>query len=106
METPLEVDVVTASRLFGEGALLLDVREPVEVASAVVAGSQHLPMRQIPEAMADLPRDRQILVLCHVGGRSLRVTQYLRANGFDKVSNVAGGIVAWAAQVDPTVAAR
>lgn len=106
METPLEVDVVTASRLFGDGALLLDVREPVEVASAAVAGSQHLPMRQIPEAMADLPRDRQILVLCHVGGRSLRVTQYLRANGFDKVSNVAGGIVAWAEQVDPTLAAR
>jgi rhodanese-related sulfurtransferase len=106
METPLEFDVVTASRLFVEGALLLDVREPVEVASAAVAGSQHLPMRQIPEAMADLPRDRQILVLCHVGGRSLRVTQYLRANGFDKVSNVAGGIVAWAEQVDPTVAAR
>ena len=102
----MEVDVVTASRLFGAGALLLDVREPAEVASAAITGSQHLPMRQIPEAMVDLPRDRQILVLCHVGGRSLRVTQYLRANGFDKVSNVAGGIVAWAEQVDPTLAAR
>lgn len=106
METPMEVDVLTASHLFGAGALLLDVRESSEVAAAAVAGSQHTPMRQIPEAMSALPRDRQILVLCHVGGRSLRVTQYLRANGFEKVSNVAGGIVAWAEQIDPTVAAR
>jgi rhodanese-related sulfurtransferase len=104
METPIEVDVVTASRLFGEGALLLDVREPSEVAAASVSGSQTTPMRQIPETLTSLPQDRTILVLCHSGGRSLRVTQYLRANGFDKVSNVAGGIVAWAEQVDPSLA--
>jgi adenylyltransferase/sulfurtransferase len=103
MELPPEVDVVTAARLQGEGALLLDVREPDEVALCAIAGSRHIPMRQIPESLATLPRDRPILVLCHHGGRSLRVTQFLQANGFRQASNVAGGIDAWALQLDPAL---
>ncbi len=104
METPLEVDVVTAARLHREGALLIDVREPHEVATCAIPGSQSIPMRQIPESLGALPRDRLILVQCHHGGRSLRVTEYLRANGFTQVSNVAGGIDAWAVQIDPSLA--
>lgn len=104
MDTPLETDVHTAAQLRRDGALLLDIREAFEVATCAVAGSRHIPMRQIPEALPTLPRDRRILVLCHVGARSLRVTQYLRANGFDQVSNVAGGINAWAEQIDPALA--
>ena len=60
-------------------------------------------MRQIPANLATLPRDRPIIVLCHLGARSLRVTQFLRANGFGQASNVAGGIDAWAGQIDPTM---
>lgn len=104
METPLEVDVATAAHLHREGALLLDVREPFEVATCAIAGSTPIPMRQIPEALSGLPRDRLILALCHHGGRSLRVTEFLRANGFSRVSNVAGGIDAWALEIDPTLA--
>jgi adenylyltransferase/sulfurtransferase len=61
-------------------------------------------MRQIPEQIATLPRDTPLLALCHHGGRSMRVTQFLRANGFTNVSNVAGGIDAWAGQIDPSLA--
>ena len=104
MDTPLEVDVTTAAQLLRAGALLLDVREPDEVARCQVPGSRAIPMRQIPENAPALPRDRQILVLCHHGGRSLRVTQFLRANGFANVTNVAGGIDAWAAEIDPSLA--
>lgn len=104
METPLEIDVATAAQLQREGALLLDVREPFEVATCAIASSRHIPMRQIPESLPDLPRDRLILALCHHGARSLRVTQFLRANGFSQVSNVAGGIDAWAAEIDPSLA--
>jgi rhodanese-related sulfurtransferase len=104
METPLEIDVTTAAAQFQAGALLLDVREAFEVQICAVAGSRHIPMRQIPESLTALPRDRPILVLCHVGARSLRVTQFLRANGFADVANVAGGIEAWAKQIDPTLA--
>ena len=104
METPLEVDVTTAAGQMRAGALLLDVREPDEIAICAIAGSLRIPMQQIPARMGDLPRDRLILVQCHHGGRSLRVTQYLRANGFAQVSNVAGGIEAWAELIDPTLA--
>jgi adenylyltransferase/sulfurtransferase len=103
MDFPLETDVTTAARLLQDGALLLDVREPDEVATCSVAGSRSIPMRQIPENTAQLPRDRQILVLCHHGGRSQRVTQFLRANGFANATNVAGGIDAWAAEIDPSL---
>jgi len=104
MDAPLETDVATAAQLHREGALLLDVREAVEVATCAVAGSRHIPMRQIPEILATLPRGQLILVLCHVGARSLRVTRFLRAHGFARASNVAGGIDAWAEQIDPTLA--
>lgn len=104
METPLEVDVTTAAQLLREGALLLDVREPDEIALCQVPGCRAIPMRQIPENIPALPRDRPVLVLCHHGGRSRRVTQFLRANGFANATNVAGGIDAWAAEVDPTLA--
>jgi rhodanese-related sulfurtransferase len=103
MDAPLEVDVITAADLLREGAILLDVREPYEVAICSVAGSRHLPMRQIPERMRELPADGPILVLCHIGARSMRVTQFLRQNGFTQVSNVAGGIDAWAERLDPAM---
>lgn len=104
MDLPPEVDVAHAAQMLRDGALLLDVREPFEVAICAVAGSRPIPMRQIPENAAILPRDRQILVLCHYGGRSQRVTQFLRANGFANATNVIGGIAAWAEQVDPALA--
>jgi rhodanese-related sulfurtransferase len=103
MDVPLEIDVTEAARQAHAGALLLDVREPFEVQICALPGSRHIPMRQIPESLADLPRDQPILVLCHHGARSLRVTQFMRANGFAHVSNIAGGIDAWAEQIDPSL---
>ena len=61
-------------------------------------------MRDIPASLDQVPKDRLILVLCHAGVRSLRVTLFLRTNGYPLVSNVAGGIDAWARQIDPTLA--
>ncbi len=103
METPFEVDVATAAQMLRSGALLLDVREPFEVETARIEGSRHVPMRQIPESLDDLPRDANILVLCHVGARSARVAQFLRAQGFERAANIAGGIDAWALEIDPTM---
>jgi rhodanese-related sulfurtransferase len=103
MDFPLEVNVAAAARMLRDGALLLDVREPFELEIAALRGARHIPMRRIPESLADLPRDADILVLCHVGGRSARVTQFLRAQGFDRVANIAGGIDAWSLEIDPAV---
>lgn len=103
MSFPLETDVATAARLFADGTLLVDVREPNEVAAVHLPGSKHISIREIPARAAEIPQDRQVLILCHHGGRSARVTQFLRASGWENVTNVAGGIDAWALQVDPTL---
>lgn len=103
MSFPLEVDVASAAELFRAGTLLIDVREPNEVAVVQIAGSKHIPIRDIPARTAEIPRDRQVLILCHHGGRSARVTQFLRSAGWENITNVAGGINAWAQQVDPTL---
>ena len=104
---PLELTVTDAhARLVPDptAATLLDVREPWETEICRVAGATLIPMRQIPERLAELPKDRHLLVMCHHGARSLNVTNYLRTHGFTAVSNVAGGIAAWAELVDPTLA--
>jgi len=103
MSAPLEIDVTAAAALLREGAVLIDVREPDEVALCQVKGSVHIPMREIPARLGELP-DAHLLILCHHGGRSGRVTQFLRAQGLDRVTNVAGGIDAWAGEIDPGLA--
>ena len=103
-ELPAEINVATARDLLAAGnATLLDVREPLEHAICQVPGSQLLPMRQVPTALEQLPRERNLLVLCHHGGRSQRVTQFLRANGFPRAVNIRGGIDAWAAELDASL---
>ncbi len=102
-DMPLELSVTEAKRLLDgplRTALLIDVREPYETEICRVAGSTLIPMRQIPERLHDLPRDQHLLIICHSGIRSMRVTEYLRAQGFAAVSNVAGGIDAWAVKID------
>ena len=76
-------------------ALILDVREPHEFAAMRVDGSLLVPMSQLNARLDEIPRDRPLLVLCQVGGRSSRVTGFLRQQGWEDVGNVAGGIDAW-----------
>ncbi|MCI4319285.1 MAG: sulfurtransferase [Thermoplasmata archaeon] len=83
--------------------LLLDVREPFERKTAAIQPSVHIPMNDIPERHAELPRDRRIVVYCHHGTRSAMVAAYLEKEGFTDVANLTGGIDAWSAKVDPTV---
>jgi rhodanese-related sulfurtransferase len=107
LSAPLEISVATARQLLDASpgsTLLLDVREAFEREICRLPGGLHIPLRQIPENLPALPRDRHILVLCHHGGRSRRVTEFLRHHGLDTVSNIAGGIDAWAAEIDPSLA--
>ncbi|MBP6506593.1 MAG: molybdopterin-synthase adenylyltransferase MoeB [Opitutaceae bacterium] len=103
---PLELSVAEACHLLGANpgrTLLIDVRESFELEICRLPNATHIPMRQIPEQLAQLPRDRQIFVLCHHGGRSLRVTQFLRQHGLSGATNITGGIDAWAESIDPTL---
>jgi rhodanese-related sulfurtransferase len=83
--------------------VLLDVREPDEIATVSIEGSTFVPMNEIPQRYGELPKDRSIAVLCHMGGRSERVAAYLSSVGFDDVVNVDGGIDAYARLVDPSL---
>jgi adenylyltransferase/sulfurtransferase len=106
-EVPLEISVEETKRLLDtrpDEVVLIDVREPYELAICRIAGSEAIPMREIPARVDDLPRDKHLLIHCHSGMRSMRVTEYLRAQGFPAVSNVGGGIAAWAARIEPGMA--
>jgi len=83
---------------------LLDVRDPWEREIASVAGSIDIPMAEIPARLGDLDADRPVAVLCHSGGRSARVAAFLVQQGFVRVANIAGGIDAWAVEVDERIA--
>lgn len=79
-----------------DGVTVLDVREPVEWHHGRIAGALHVPISQLPDRLAELPVDRQLLVVCKVGGRSAQATAFLVQKGFDAV-NLAGGMLDWTA---------
>ena len=99
----ISVEDLARWRREGKDFVLLDVREPYEVAAAALPDSIVIPMREIPARLEELPQNKPIAVLCHHGGRSERVAQFLAARGFDDVSNVDGGIDAYALEIDHSI---
>jgi rhodanese-related sulfurtransferase len=103
-----EISVVEArERLLGPNApRLIDVREDEEYAIARIDGAELLPLSQWPAIVAEKLTDRTqpLLIQCHHGGRSARAAEFLLRNGFTDVTNLAGGIDAWAVEIDPSVA--
>jgi adenylyltransferase/sulfurtransferase len=85
----------------GDDLLILDVREPFEYQIANIGGKL-IPMNDVPARLGEIDRDREIVVQCKSGGRSQRVAEFLKQSGYTKVANLAGGILAWADQIDPT----
>lgn len=104
-DLPLEIDVLelAAWRSAGRPHVVLDVREPWEVEICALPDSRSLPMGQVPERLAEVPKDGTLVVLCHHGMRSRQVTGWLRAQGFGNAVNLSGGIDAWARVVDPSI---
>lgn len=83
--------------------VVLDVREPFEVAIASIAGSRFVPLHQLPARLGELDGRADIVALCHHGVRSAQALEVLRAAGFSHVRNLTGGIDAWAREVDRTM---
>ena len=83
--------------------LVIDVREAGELAICALPGALHLPMQEVPARLGEIPRDRALVVLCHHGVRSRMVAEFLVRHGFEDVANLAGGIDAWAEEVDPAL---
>ena len=79
------------------------MREQWEWDTARIEGAQHMPMREVPNRMDELAQDKDVVAICHHGGRSLQVAMFLEKNGFAKVHNLQGGVDAWSRTVDPAV---
>lgn len=85
--------------------LLVDVREAFEreIADLPDAGQRHIPLGEFPQRAGELDRDRPIVVYCRTGSRSAWAAQFLRAQGYDGVLNLVGGVMGWRDEVDPTL---
>jgi rhodanese-related sulfurtransferase len=99
----ISVEQLKARMGAGEPPLLIDVREAWELEISQIPGAVHLPMNQIPERLAELDPGRETVIMCHAGGRSLRVAHFLESRGFRSVANLTGGILAWGDRIDPSL---
>ena len=84
----------------GEDVYILDVREPYEYRIAQIGGIL-IPQTDVPNRLAEIDRDREIIVQCRSGVRSQRIAEFLKQQGYPRVVNLAGGILAWADEIDP-----
>lgn len=104
---PADVPQWIAAHAAHGKAVVLDVREPFEVQTASIRADGFelvcIPMGVIPPRLNELDAQRPIACLCHHGGRSQQVAAFLSSRGFAHVANIAGGINAWSAEVDPSV---
>ncbi len=96
---------VRALRAAGERFVLIDVREPAEVAAASLEGAVCVPVGEIKSRLSELDEhaDDRVVVMCHLGGRSMQVVAFLRQQGFSDVVSMAGGIDLWARDIDAHV---
>ena len=105
-EESFDIDVheLARRRAAGEPLELVDVRLEREREIATIDGGTWIPMAEIAERWRELPTDRPVVIYCHSGGRSARVTDFLRRQGLARARNLRGGIDAWSREVDPGVA--
>ena len=87
----------------GDSILLLDVREPAEYEIARFEDALLIPLKELPQQVNRLHPDREIVIHCHAGVRSMYAASYLYQIGFRNVKSLAGGIDQWAIEIDPTL---
>lgn len=104
-EVPLEIDCqsVKAKKDAGDQFVFVDCREVSEYEAVKIEGTKLLPMSELAERVDELEehRDAEIIIHCHHGGRSLRVANWLRQQGFSTAQSMAGGIDVWAVEIEP-----
>jgi sulfur-carrier protein adenylyltransferase/sulfurtransferase len=99
----ITVEELKAKMDRGDQFVLIDVREPHEIAINSLEGSIKIPLGMLPDRVNQLSSADEIVIHCKMGGRSAQAVEFLRTAGFRKVSNLAGGIDAWAERIDPTM---
>jgi len=88
----------------GEAPFVLDVREPLELRTASFPFPvHHVPMREVPQRLGEVPAESEVVVACRSGARSAMVVEFLKRNGVPRAVNLEGGILAWSSRIDPSV---
>jgi len=101
---PAEIGVAEAARRRTAGAFVLDVRQPEEWREVHIPGATLIPLGELAGRVAEVPRDREIVVVCRSGNRSQAGREILRRAGYPTVTSMAGGVRDWAAAGLPTEA--
>jgi len=91
----ISVEELKARLDAGEKPRMIDVREDEEVAQGMIPGAVHLPLGQIPQQLAAIPKDEEVIFVCRSGYRSDQACQYLSSLGYTGVANMVGGMLAW-----------
>ncbi len=78
-----------------EAVVVVDVRTDAEVARGVIAGARHIVLQTLPNRFDELSREAPLVMVCQSGGRSLQAANFLAAQGFQRVYNLRGGVLAW-----------
>jgi rhodanese-related sulfurtransferase len=100
---PLQVNTVTAATMQAEGAFILDVREPAEWAEGHIDGATLIPLGELPNRLAEVPKDRDIVVVCRSGNRSATGRDILLDAGYPAATSMSGGMNDWVADGYPVV---
>lgn len=89
----------------GEDILVIDVRNPFELEISSVDFAQHIVLDELPERLNEIPKDREVVLMCRSGGRSMQACKFLIAQGWpeENLINLEGGILAWAQEVDSSL---
>lgn len=103
-----EVCPTIAHRMAAEGALLVDVREPGEVRALAfdVPDSVNIALSELEDRWSELPMDRELVMVCQSGERSLKAAYFLQFQGYTQVSNLGGGILKWMQKGLPVIGQR
>jgi rhodanese-related sulfurtransferase len=92
---PSEINVSQASDLRTQGAFILDVRQPEEWAQFHIPGATLIPLGDLPNRLNEVPKDKEVVVVCRTGHRSAQGRDILKNAGFTKVTSMAGGVTQW-----------
>ena len=100
----ISVQELEALKKANADIFILDVRNPNEYAICHLDGGHLIPLNELPARLNELNPEQHIIIHCHAGGGSRRATEFLIKEGFKNVSNLRGGITAWANEIDPAMA--
>ena len=103
-ETDITPEQLSTKIADGGDVVLIDVREPYEWEAGHIEGATHIPLAQVPNRLAEIPKDREVVMICRSGGRSGRAQEYLmQQHGYTRIKNLVGGMQRWSKDVDPKI---